>query len=285
MATVEPKEEKKAVPFCPRSDSIDGLVPTCSRFRRSLKVGLEELNLSARQTTENMKPSRVESSVDLPEEQILDEDDIFTPDGKPKFNTLVSHFKREGRITFVAASRILQSASDIIAKEPNLLELSAPITVVGDLHGQFYDVLSVFDILGVDCSQEHPTMDRNAVFLGDYADRGMFGAEVCLTLLALKILLPERVRLLRGNHEARLMTGHFNFKKECEYKYGPQWYETIMKTFDMLPLAATVASPRGTFFLCSWRPLACPEEAGRPEGDRQVSGNPPQRFDVRFTVV
>ena len=84
--------------------------------------------------------------------------------------------------------------------------------------------------------------NQNLVFMGDYVDRGMFSVEVILTLFALKINYPDKVILLRGNHESRVMTTFYSFRKEVLYKYDDQLYDMFMECFDTLPLACLIAS-------------------------------------------
>ena len=91
--------------------------------------------------------------------------------------------------------------------QPMLLELSAPIKIVGDIHGQYYDLLRIFEYGGFPPS-------ANYLFLGDYVDRGIQGIEVCVLLFALKLNFPSNVVLLRGNHESRNMTETFTFRDE-----------------------------------------------------------------------
>ena len=85
------------------------------------------------------------------------------------------------------------------------MRINEPVVIVGDVHGQFYDVCHMIEKAG------NPD-DINYLFLGDYVDRGVFGTQVVLLLLALKINYPEKIVLLRGNHESRSMTENFTFR-------------------------------------------------------------------------
>lgn len=122
-------------------------------------------------------------------------------------------------------------ALELFRDEPNLLQLKDPITVVGDIHGQFYDMLKLLDIGGNPDNTKY-------LFLGDYVDRGSFSIEVVLLLFAIKISHSSTVFLLRGNHECRHMTTFFNFRQECIYKYDLEVYDRIMECFDALPVAS-----------------------------------------------
>lgn len=103
----------------------------------------------------------------------------------------------------------VRSASLICQEnEGNLLSLQDPLTVVGDIHGQFYDLVKMFEVGGgVDKTQY--------LFLGDFVDRGSFSIEVLILVYAIKINYPNSVYFLRGNHECRQLTAFFNFKDEC----------------------------------------------------------------------
>lgn len=116
-----------------------------------------------------------------------------------------------------------------------MLELQDPVTIVGDIHGQFYDFLQILELGG------NPP-ETKYLFLGDFVDRGNWSVEVLLLLFALKINHPGRVFILRGNHECRQMTTYFNFRAECMNKYDLEVYDRFMDSFDTIPLACLVNS-------------------------------------------
>ena len=95
-----------------------------------------------------------------------------------------------------------------------MLELSAPIKVVGDIHGQFYDMLQIFEKCG-----GGPSKNRY-IFIGDYVDRGKQSTEVLVLLLAYKLKYPDHLYLLRGNHESSSISKIYGFYDECKRRYN-----------------------------------------------------------------
>ena len=113
--------------------------------------------------------------------------------------------------------------------------MPAPVTVVGDIHGQFYDLLELFRIAG-------DLPNTNFCFLGDYVDRGYYSVECATLMVLLKTRFPSRICLLRGNHESRQITQVYGFYDECLRKFGtPEVWLHFVEVFDYLPLAASVA--------------------------------------------
>jgi serine/threonine-protein phosphatase PP1 catalytic subunit len=128
---------------------------------------------------------------------------------------------------------ICKKVLPIIKDQPPLLELKAPMTVCGDIHGQFEDLIRVFK-RGTPPSSPY-------LFLGDYVDRGERSLEVILLLFSLKILHPYHIFLLRGNHESSDLNQDYGFYEECTSRLGDATMWTIInKVFQWMPLAATI---------------------------------------------
>ncbi|KAK8891061.1 hypothetical protein M9Y10_028266 [Tritrichomonas musculus] len=130
--------------------------------------------------------------------------------------------------------KVIEISKSLFVKEENLISISAPLVIVGDLHGQLYDLLEIFRV-------EPPPPESQFLFLGDYVDRGYYSVETLLFLLCLKIKFPNRVYLLRGNHECKTVSRSYGFYFECKYKYENQMvYDKFCELFDFLPLAALI---------------------------------------------
>ncbi|CAG8522700.1 11574_t:CDS:10 [Acaulospora colombiana] len=129
---------------------------------------------------------------------------------------------------------LCRKAREILIEESNVQRVNVPVTVCGDIHGQFYDLKELFKV-GGDCPE------TNYLFLGDFVDRGFFSVETFLLLLALKVRYPDRITLIRGNHESRQITQVYGFYDECLRKYGSvNVWRHCCEIFDYMSLAAII---------------------------------------------
>mmetsp|Transcript_34918 Transcript_34918/g.39596 ORF Transcript_34918/g.39596 Transcript_34918/m.39596 type:complete len:301 (-) Transcript_34918:318-1220(-) len=124
-------------------------------------------------------------------------------------------------------------AKEILMSQPILLELEAPLKICGDVHGQYQDLLRLFEIGGF------PPYS-NYLFLGDYVDRGKQSLEVICLLLAYKIKYPENFFILRGNHECASINRIYGFYDECKRRYNAKLWKTFTDAFNCLPIAAII---------------------------------------------
>ena len=148
----------------------------------------------------------------------------------------------ESGMSLVDIYQLLDCAEEIFKSQPMLLRLSPPINVCGDIHGQYIDLLRLFQL-------DQPPPQRNFLFLGDYVDRGSHSIETICLLLAYKCLYPVNFFLLRGNHECQDINRGYGFYDECirkfpAQKYGPRGGEELWKRFNRcfsyMPISALI---------------------------------------------
>ncbi|ELP83612.1 serine/threonine protein phosphatase 2B catalytic subunit, putative [Entamoeba invadens IP1] len=236
----------------PRSNAV-GLVQHKKKFSRPKLVKAESVasclpaegeftKTHAQYTPANVGERTVQTHFSL-ETRPLQKNMLFEQDGKININMLRNHFFREGRLSIDCALELVRAAKALLLAEPNMLVVDAPVIICGDIHGQFYDLLTIFDIT-------KPVEKNRYVFLGDYVDRGDFSCEVLFFLMAHKINYPNQFYFLRGNHESKMMTESMTFNLECEYKYhSSELLNEIHDLFDALPLACLVeGNALGRFF-------------------------------------
>eukprot|EP00051_Salpingoeca_urceolata_P017950 m.249279 g.249279 ORF g.249279 m.249279 type:complete len:305 (-) comp19087_c4_seq1:31-945(-) len=130
--------------------------------------------------------------------------------------------------------KLCEHVCAILIEEGNVQAVSTPVTVCGDIHGQFYDLEELFRTAG-------PVPDTSYVFMGDFVDRGHYSLETFTRLLTLKAKYPDRIVLLRGNHETRQITQVYGFYDECQNKYGnANAWRYCTNVFDLLSIAAII---------------------------------------------
>jgi serine/threonine-protein phosphatase PP1 catalytic subunit len=145
--------------------------------------------------------------------------------------TAVQLAEREAAVLVAAAEAVISGPAD--APKPLVLELQAPLQIVGDIHGQYVDLLRLFEFKGMPPNASY-------LFLGDYVDRGKNGLECICMLLAYKIKYPENFFLLRGNHECASINRIYGFYDECKRRYNIKMWKKFQDVFNVLPFAALI---------------------------------------------
>ncbi|XP_032312045.1 serine/threonine-protein phosphatase alpha-3 isoform [Drosophila ananassae] len=150
----------------------------------------------------------------------------------------LKNFRRskQQRLPLIEAevSKLCSLARDLFLDDPMLLDVSAPIRVVGDIHGQYHDLLKILDHCG------YPPQ-TSYLFLGDYVDRGKNSVETITLLLALRVKFPKHVFLLRGNHESQSVNRVYGFFDECKRRYTVKLWKTFVDCYNCMPVAATIS--------------------------------------------
>lgn len=151
---------------------------------------------------------------------------------------MLDEFKKQKCIHKRYAYQIVLKTLDLLRSMPSLVDVDVPngghFTVCGDVHGQYFDLLNIFDLNGLP-SEENPYL-----FNGDFVDRGSFSVEVILTLFAFKCLYPKAMYLARGNHESKSMNKIYGFEGEVRSKLGEKFVELFAEAFCWLPLAHVI---------------------------------------------
>lgn len=133
--------------------------------------------------------------------------------------------------------KLCELVKPILKNQPNVLHINSPLNIFGDIHGQFSDMIHFLEMTGLPPAQYF-------LFMGDYVDRGNNSVEVCALLFAMKIMFPQNISILRGNHECPEVNSMYGFLSECESRYGNEGKQVFNKINDVLcilPLCAIVS--------------------------------------------
>ncbi|PNF36520.1 Serine/threonine-protein phosphatase 5 [Cryptotermes secundus] len=148
---------------------------------------------------------------------------------------LIKTYKEQGKLHRKHAYKILLDVKQLFMSQPSLVEVTvaddSKFTVCGDIHGQFYDLMNIFNLNGL------PSPTNPYLFNGDFVDRGSFSVECIFTLFGFKLLYPEHFFMSRGNHESHSMNQMYGFDGEVKAKYTAQMSELFGEVFNWLPLA------------------------------------------------
>lgn len=146
----------------------------------------------------------------------------------------IEQLKRCEYLNEFEVKTLCTKAREILIEEANVQVISSPITIAGDIHGQFYDLLELLKNGG-----DPPEVKY--LFMGDFVDRGFYSVETFQLLLTMKVRWPDRVSLIRGNHESRQITQVYGFYDECLRKYGnTNVWRYCTEVFDYLSLSALI---------------------------------------------
>ncbi|CDP18730.1 unnamed protein product [Coffea canephora] len=163
------------------------------------------------------------------------EGDVVTLDFVKK---MMHDFKNQKSLHRRYALQIVLQTREMLHSLPTLVDVNVPdgkhFTVCGDVHGQFYDLLNIFELNGF------PSEDNPYLFNGDFVDRGSFSVEVILTLFAFKCMCPTAMYLARGNHESKSMNKIYGFEGEVRSKLSEIFVELFAEVFCCLPLAHVI---------------------------------------------
>eukprot|EP00743_Colponemidia_sp_Colp-15_P001661 GILK01001814.1.p1 GENE.GILK01001814.1~~GILK01001814.1.p1 ORF type:complete len:514 (-),score=127.26 GILK01001814.1:104-1645(-) len=133
---------------------------------------------------------------------------------------------------------LLLKMKEILTATPTLVDINVPrdghFTVCGDVHGQFYDLMNIFQLNG------EPSESNPYLFNGDFVDRGSFSVEVIVSMFALKACYPNHFHMTRGNHESKNMNKIYGFEGEVKAKYDDNTFLLFLEIFNLLPLAAVI---------------------------------------------
>jgi len=220
---------KRVVQMCPNDTEAAKKYDEANKELKWRRLG-EALGYEEDLKDVDISTIKVESSYQGP---VLENTEAISLEWTTK---LMEYLKTEKNLHKKYLIMMIYKVRDILAKMQTLTELTieGDYTIVGDVHGQYYDLLNIFKINGL------PGKDNIYLFNGDFVDRGSFSVEVIVTLMAWKLLYPNYVFLNRGNHETKNMNSLYGFKGEVVAKYEEKVYLMFLDLFQKLPICYVI---------------------------------------------
>jgi len=153
---------------------------------------------------------------------------------------LMECYKKQGKLHRRFAFQILLEINQYFSSQPTLVDITVPhgsnFTVCGDIHGQFYDLMNIFELNGL------PSENNPYLFNGDFVDRGSFSVECIFILFGFKLLYPNHFFMSRGNHESENMNKMYGFEGEVKAKYSGNMCDLFTEVYNWLPLCHCINS-------------------------------------------
>jgi len=215
------------------SNNDENISDNINNLEISDNVKNEEDNNKEERNTDNIE----EENIDVDIDEIIKK--LYPFENKPMSQRL-----KDEQIKLVSESNLLSEeelkylcikSMEIFMQESSFLELTAPIIICGDIHGQYRDLIRLFDFGGTPEKKQY-------LFLGDYVDRGKNSIECISLLLAYKIKFPKNIYLLRGNHESEMINRTYGFYDECKRRYNLRIWKIFSDCFNWLPISSIVNS-------------------------------------------
>ena len=215
------------------SNNDENISENINNLEISDNVKNEEDNNKDERNNDNIE----EENIDIDIDEIIKK--LYPFENKP-----LSQRLKDEQIKLVSESNLLSEeelkylcikSMEIFMQESSFLELTAPIIICGDIHGQYRDLIRLFDFGGTPEKKQY-------LFLGDYVDRGKNSIECISLLLAYKIKFPKNIYLLRGNHESEMINRTYGFYDECKRRYNLRIWKIFSDCFNWLPISAIVNS-------------------------------------------
>lgn len=236
LDAIAESDSKESTPEPRTKSSTRNLLSTSNLKKHNILKGSPVLAKSLMKVTSGMSSASISPPL-IPVNKKLDIDIDSVIDRLLDLGMKKS--TRRGKVQSLPVSAhemkyILRKARSIFLDQPSLLRLSPPVKIIGDIHGQFHDLIRIFNNCG------YPPYS-NYLFLGDYVDRGHKSLETILLLLSYKIKYPENFFMLRGNHESANITKIYGFYDECKRRLpNTKMWKSFIDVFNTLPIAATI---------------------------------------------